>query len=215
VADDGDGIPAAMLPRIFEPFVTTKSPGQGTGLGLYLCHNIMHSFGGDITVDSGPAGTRFHLDFEASEAATAQVGETASPAVSSRLSILVIDDETSIREVLARVLEAHTVQLVDSGRSAIATLADATFDLILCDLMMPDQTGMDVHAWVAEHRPELLDRMVFLSGGAFTDAAARFLANPALRRISKPFVPDDVLRILPEFEPATTSRSAPEPTIPA
>ena len=104
--------------------------------------------------------------------------------------MLVVDDETALVRALRRTLAAEfEVTVADSGRggSAILAAADAEYDVILCDLMMPDLSGMDLHDELARTRPELARRMVFMTGGAFTPRARQFLATVGNRRIEKPF----------------------------
>jgi len=209
IADTGKGIEPDVLPHIFEPFVTTKKAGRGTGLGLYLCQNIMRSLGGEISVDSQPGnGTSFCLRFPRAEAASGKDTGPVPRIPSSRLSILLVDDEPAIRSLLSRVLGEHDVRVVDSGRAAIAAIDDQDYDLVLCDLMMPDLTGMDVYTHVCEHRPSLKDRMVFLSGGAFTEQSQEFLADPARRHVAKPFRVDEILQLVAEVSRRTMARTA-------
>lgn len=100
-----------------------------------------------------------------------------------------VDDEPSIRRALARLLgDVHEVVLATSGAEAQAILtADAAFDVILCDLMMPGMTGMDLHAWLQDHARALAPRVVFVTGGAFTPRATEYLEKAGNLRIEKPF----------------------------
>lgn len=108
--------------------------------------------------------------------------------VARRGAILVVDDEPSIGVVLRRVLRDHDVTFVTNADAALAlVLAGSVFDVIISDLMMPQKTGMDLHAELTRHSPKHVERMVFMSGGAFTPAAAEFLARVANERLQKPF----------------------------
>lgn len=115
--------------------------------------------------------------------------------------ILVIDDEPLIGTTLRILLDDHDVTIVTNGLDAKARFEEGeSFDVILCDLMMNDMTGMDLAAWVGEHRPELDERLVFMTGGAFTDAARFFLRGvPRDRQLEKPFAADEIRRLLDRF----------------
>ncbi len=194
VLDTGRGIPGENLSRIFEPFFTTKEPGvSGSGLGLAICKSLLSEFGGDLRVESAPGRTSFMVQLEVStqaaeiEAPVAAVPQPAPPVVRGR--ILIVDDEPLIRRALARVLErAHDVVAVESGEQARALLlTDPAFDVILCDLMMPDMTGMELHALLAKTAPLLAARVIFISGGAFTPPAAEYLSGVQNTLVEKPF----------------------------
>ena len=117
----------------------------------------------------------------------------------SQPRILIIDDEPMIGTTL-RVLLAddHEVRLAESGADARDILARESFDLVLCDLMMPGVSGMDLHEWLEARAPQAADRMVFMTGGVFTDAARDFLEKVPNRRIEKPFDTRDLLRLIDE-----------------
>ncbi len=124
------------------------------------------------------------------QAPDAHALETPAPREAVRRArILVIDDEPMVCRALQRVLSPpHDVQAQETGRGALAALfADGGYDLVLCDLMMPDLTGMDLHGQVAARAPALADRFVFLTGGAFTAAAQEFLQRVPNQRVEKPF----------------------------
>jgi len=193
VADTGHGIAPEHLGRIFEPFFSTKPIGAGSGLGLAISRNIVAEFGGDIRVESAVGqGTRFILRFPACAAPPGRApgAAAAGPAEAGvRGRVLVVDDEEHLRRILVRLLASHhEVVTVASGREARALLeADRAFDAILCDLMMPGMTGMDLHAWLVAEAPDLARRVVFMSGGAFTPRASGYLAGVANLQIEKPF----------------------------
>ena len=111
---------------------------------------------------------------------------------------MVIDDDPMILRSLKRVLNGHDLTLMPGGREALAHLAqDQSFDIILCDLMMPNVTGMDVYKTLSQESPELAKRIVFLSGGAVTPQAQRLLQEAPNRRYEKPLSPaelDEILR---------------------
>ena len=202
VHDTGPGIPKAILGRIFDPFFTTKSPGEGTGLGLSICHRIVTDFGGTITASSKPGdGTTFHVSLVAASLADIS-GSTPRPAPPSarRARLLVVDDEPLLRNVLRTVLEeSHDVVLAGEGAQALdLLLSDTKFDLVLCDLMMADVTGMDVYEAVRTQRPGLEKRLVFMTGGAFTARGREFLASVPNRCLEKPFDAGEVFAVVNE-----------------
>ncbi len=115
--------------------------------------------------------------------------------------VLVVDDEPLMGATLEVTLgDEYAVEVVSSVPQAEELLTrDARFDLILCDLMMPGRSGMDLHRWVEESRPELAGRMIFMSGGAYTAEAHEFLERAGRRRIDKPFDVDTLLDLMREI----------------
>jgi PAS domain S-box-containing protein len=194
VADNGPGIPDDVRSRIFDPFFTTKPVGLGIGLGLSICHGIVTSHGGTITVESAPGrGSTFRivLPAQAPEPARAErAGSAAAPTTArARRRVLVIDDEPALAAMIRRVLSKECqVDLAADAREGLERLDGAEdYDVVLCDLMMPDMTGMDLFAEVARRRPGLERRFIFMTGGAFTPRATEFLAQVSNRRLEKPF----------------------------
>ncbi|WP_394821203.1 ATP-binding protein [Pendulispora albinea] len=196
VSDTGSGIPRDTLGRIFDPFFTTKPMGVGTGLGLWICQGILTALGGEIAVDSEPGrGTTVTCTLPQRYVMTHQPLEKSDPPPSTRRGrILIVDDEPALGPSLAIALsDEHDVLFTRSGREALELLAkDDGFDVILCDLMMPDLTGMDVYEKLEETRKDLADRMIFVTGGSFTARSADFVASIAPRILEKPF---DVQRL--------------------
>jgi PAS domain S-box-containing protein len=190
VADTGVGIPPELLPRIFEPFFTTKPVGEGTGLGLSICHGIVAALGGEIRVASAVGlGTTFSVILPATDQAhPAPAGVASIKPASRRARILVVDDEPLIGALLGRILEAsHDVTVTHSSKDAAKLLDEGAFDIVFCDLMMPDVTGMALHQQVFDRDPTLAARMVFMTGGAFTAAGHEFLERVGAQRLDKPF----------------------------
>ncbi len=191
IADTGAGIAAEVLPRIFDVFFTTKPIGVGTGLGLAICHRILTAMDGRIEVQSRLGeGTTFRVALR-----RARSGRTIEmPAVSGVVpeagrtgTVLVIEDEPALGRVLQRLLAPHRVTVVTRASEALGRVAAGeSFDLILCDLMMPEMTGMDFHAELSRSFPAVAARVVFMSGGAFTPGAREFLETTPNRRIDKP-----------------------------
>ncbi len=198
IHDTGCGIPAENLDRIFEPFFTTKAVGEGTGLGLAICHGIVASFGGSLSVESTVGkGSVFRVTLPA-----AHSEERASPRLPQRTAsekrrgrVLVIDDEEDLTEVTREALvDHHDVMTTGDARQALEWIEGGDrFDLILCDMMMPQMTGMEFYSRLVSVAPRQAERVVFMTGGAFTPRAREFLARLPNLRIEKPF---DLERIL-------------------
>lgn len=194
VSDNGPGIPSDRREQIFAPFFTTKAVGQGTGLGLSICHSIVYSVGGTIEVESTEGvGATFRVILRTSDdAVPSSLPRTTTRRPDGKARILVVDDEPLILRSVARLLrEQHDVVTAEDGREALRKIIDdGPFDLILCDLMMPAMTGMDLFEEVRRRSPETADSFVFLTGGAFTDRARAFLASVTNPKLDKPIEPN-------------------------
>ncbi len=191
VRDSGMGIPQEIRERIFDPFFTTKPASEGTGLGLWICSGILTALGGEVRVDSEIGrGSTFRVTLPPAVMETP--GDLANPpapeAVAQGGKLLVIDDEPMILGALRRSLSGeYNVTCVGDGRKALDRLrAGERYELILCDLMMPEMTGMDLFAELERLAPEQAARMVFVSGGAFTPRAREFLERVPNARVEKP-----------------------------
>ncbi len=187
VSDTGMGIPPENLTRVFDPFFTTK--GDGTGLGLSISHGAIRSLGGDIKVTSAPGhGTTFQVTLPPAKSWRG-AGPVSSHDVraAARRRVLVVDDERLVGEAIARALsEENDVVVVTEAKQALEHVAKGErYDVILCDLMMPIMTGMDLYAEIVRMAPKLVGRLVFMTGGAFTPRARAFLesvVNPCLEK---------------------------------
>jgi len=191
IRDSGCGIPPENLHRIFDAFFTTKPIGVGTGLGLSICHQIVTSLGGRIEVESQVGvGSVFRVVLPAARRDREDGASPVprAPVASRRFRILVLDDEVEVGEAVRRILgKEHEVDLATRGSVALELIAQRSYDLVLCDLLMPEMTGMEFYERVAEQRPELLGRIVVMTGGAFSPGARSFLDRIANVRIEKPF----------------------------
>ncbi|HET6585166.1 MAG TPA: response regulator [Nannocystaceae bacterium] len=193
VHDTGAGIPADVLPQIFDPFFTTKPIGVGTGLGLAICHRIVTSLGGEITVQSERGvGSVFSVSLPVAaeptiDATPAAVAPQSTSAPRGR--ILAIDDDVMVSGALQRLFGgAHEVSAANSAREALERFAAGErFDLILCDILMPEYTGIELFDRLSDELPEQAARMVFMTGGAFTPEARAFIERVPERVIEKPF----------------------------
>ena len=192
VHDTGAGIAREAMSRIFDPFFTTKAVGAGTGLGLSICHGIVVALGGEIRVESEVGkGSTFRVLLPAAKlevTAESKASRSLRPKPERLARVLVVDDDTMVASTLHRVLREHDVVVATSGRDALEHLARGPkFDVILCDLMMPEMTGMALHAQLSRTMPDQAERMVFITGGAFTTSARSFLDEVPNERLEKPF----------------------------
>lgn len=193
VGDTGAGIPPEIIGRIFDAFFTTKSVGVGTGLGLAICHRIVTDMGGGLTVESELGkGTMFRVSLPvATHTREHEVVAPVEPVLVAgrRGRILVVDDEEMVVRSVQRILsKEHDVVATVSASKALALCAGGErFDLILCDLMMPDMTGMDLHRELSLVAPDQANRMIFVTGGAFTVKARAFLSETPKEHLEKPF----------------------------
>lgn len=197
IEDNGMGIPEENLERIFHPFFTTKPVGVGTGLGLSICHGLVYSMRGTLTVRSqANKGSCFRVSMiRSDEAPPRSARRTPSTSPLGRARVLIVDDEPLILRSVSRLLQdQHDVVLAANGKEALARIRnDGPFDLVVCDLMMPAMTGMELHTEIARTDPDVASRFVFLTGGAFTEEARRFLASVDNPTLDKP-VQSNLLR---------------------
>lgn len=194
--DTGCGIPSEDLPRIFESFFTTKPVGMGTGLGLAISLSIVESIGGSIVVESKVGeGSTFRVVLPASTAVPKPSEPPLGVEPTGRARVLIVDDEPGLRRALRRILKDNNeVVEAGGGEEALARVRSGErFDVIICDLMMPQMTGMELYAEVARMAPTEADRFIFVTGGAFTIEAKHFLDECPNPVIEKPFDPARVL----------------------
>lgn len=197
IRDSGCGIGPDTLRRIFDPFFTTKPVGTGTGLGLSISRGIINALNGQIEVESHVGqGSVFRVKLPPTKNTTATL---SSPAVNlqrlmSRRKVLVVDDEPLILKLIQRALsEDYDVVAKESSLEAFVYLKEQSdFDIILCDLMMPEMTGMEFFERVSDILPDLSEKFVFMTGGAFTPTAMEFLNTNLNKHLDKPFSSGDL-----------------------
>ncbi|GEM_PF-1244016 len=192
IADTGTGISPVHLGRIFDPFFTTKVAGEGTGIGLAISQTIVAELGGEITVESEVGkGTRFFVRLRraevGSDSAASTSDGTSETQGDARARILVVDDEPLIREMVADALARHEVETVARGLLALERIVDEDWDLILCDVIIPELTGIELWHRLRELRPDALDKLVFMTGGDFPGGGGKFPEGAKIRRLEKPF----------------------------
>src|SRR5262249_9155375 len=155
--DNGPGIAAEVLPHVFEPFFTTKSRTSGSGLGLSICRDIVTRLGGDIrAISELGAGTTMRVALPRASENSASAIVTPLPSIApGRRRILVIDDEPLIVSTVSDILkDKHDVVGETNPELGLGRiLSDTEFDLVMCDLMMPGMSGMELYAKVARERP--------------------------------------------------------------
>jgi CheY-like chemotaxis protein len=204
VSDTGAGIPPELIPRIFDPFVTSKARSEGTGLGLSIAHSIVTAMGGSISVESAVGrGTTFTLRFPVADVPMQTTGEIVPHADprQRRTRVLLVDDEPAIRRVITQALAPyHDVTAAASGLEALALLerGDA-FDAMLCDLTMPGMGGVELYDHVARRWPGLALRTGILSGGVFSERAKEFVETSGLRCLEKPCTGADLRALVDEL----------------
>jgi signal transduction histidine kinase/ActR/RegA family two-component response regulator len=256
VRDTGVGIPADILPRVTEPFFTTKAVGVGTGLGLAVCKTIVERYRGTLAIDSEVGqGTVVRVLLPAADASATASAETtlemvAKPAadttaettletpaeataetaaragapdepqaarrrnvtveVASALRILVVDDDEALVRSLRRALRAHRLVCVGSGREALARLQDdPSFDAVLCDLVMPGMTGIELYEQLEALGLAVRERMLFFTGDASAPRARAFLSRVPNRAVEKPLAPERLEAAIAAI--AATADRVPEP----
>lgn len=196
VRDSGPGLSASALAQIFDPF-TRRGPETGTGLGLAVAHGVVTALGGHIEVESMEGrGTTFRILLPPAPPAAAQAPAplgSAAPAAarSERPHVLVIDDDPLVARSIVRTLGPdHQVESVNAAAEALARLeAGQRYDAILCDLMMPEMSGMELFERLSRSVPDQAHRIVFVTGGAFTERALEFLVKTTNPCVEKPFNP--------------------------
>lgn len=203
VEDTGPGIPPARMHEIFNPFFTTKPTGKGTGLGLSISVGIISEHGGRIWAENCGTGARFVLELPrlaGDDRVSLSLVPNAQPQRPEALRILVADDEEALRVALERFLssEGHEVVAVGSGSEAIwRAEGEEEFDVILLDLRMPDVSGQLVfERWQLE-RPELSERVVFITGDIVSTDLQSFLRRAGRPFIAKPFEFSAIIDVLP------------------
>jgi signal transduction histidine kinase len=201
VVDTGPGIPAAFQEPIFEPFFTTKPVGIGTGLGLSLCRGIIEGHGGTISVQSQSGhGASFLIEMPVGRAPTllSAAPIPTEPPPEQGKTILIVDDETGIRHALAYLLrrDGYQVDTAGNGRLALVKLQEKPFDLILCDLRMPELDGPALYQELAKHQPHLLRQFIFLTGDTLSAETSAFLEQTGAPRLTKPFTTAEARRVV-------------------
>lgn len=201
IEDNGSGMDAATLGRVFDPFFTTRTNSGGTGLGLSISHGLVTQLGGEIVLESVLGrGTVARVSLKPASSTESTFAGQRAPVgdAPARMRVLIVDDEPSLVTTLRMLIgEEHDVTTANSGDAACSILLSGrSFDVVLCDMMMPGVSGMDVYERVVNVYPEFNGRFVFMTGGACTDKAAAFLAQHPKAVLEKPFTSSTLRRVI-------------------
>jgi len=213
VSDVGEGMDAETRAQIFEPFFTTKAPGKGTGLGLSTVYGIVRQSHGTVTVESERGhGTTFRIYLPWQDGAP-EVVEVAVPALEPArvpASVLVVEDEEIVRDLVVEVLrgEGYRVAGADRGSEALRLVREdfRDVDLLISDLVMPEMNGSEVARRVRELAP--LARVLFVSGYSESDIADQGLGELKFEVLQKPFTPEVLVRKVREILDSSSSSSS-------
>ncbi|HUJ82680.1 MAG TPA: PAS domain S-box protein, partial [Candidatus Acidoferrales bacterium] len=215
VKDTGEGMDTETQARIFEPFFTTKEKGRGTGLGLATVYGIVKQSGGFIIVDSAPGRGATFTIYLPRVAAPETVATTAQPSMTTRHgaeTILVVDDETGIRDLAAEYLAGcgYTVLTAAGGIEARDLLAkyDGPVHVLLTDTVMPRMNGHELVQTIVALRPEI--KVIYMSGYLEFNASAHLQSGDGALYIQKPFGLDalgKIVRAALESVPVTANRN--------
>jgi PAS domain S-box-containing protein len=203
VTDTGVGMGPDVLAHMFEPFFTTKSKGHGTGLGLATVYGIVKQSGGSIDVESEPgAGTTFRIYFPvSSEVPTVMPGKTVAPDLRGSETVLVVEDEPTLRGLDQNILEQYGYRVLVAAdvAEALKTCArhDQHIDVVVSDVVLSDGSGRTIGDWVLQHRAGT--RVIYMSG--YTDDAIvrHGILNPDTMFLQKPFTPAELVRKVREI----------------
>ena len=204
ISDNGPEIPDHEREIMFDPFFTASRHGKSSGLGLSVCQNIIVSLGGVIEVRSEEGqGTLFVVSLPAEDLKAGEQARKLSAAAPPRTKayVVVVDDDPEIGSTIRSILgQENEILYFSNGRDAMKHFRRRpAVDIIFCDLMMPEMSGMEVFAALEAEAPDMARRMVFLSGGLTTPLAEKFLKSVSNRRCGKPIGAAAVKQIVKEI----------------
>ena len=202
VHDDGCGIPAELLARVFEPGFSTKPAGEATGLGLPMAADVARAHGGTIEIESVVgAGTTVRLRLPSARAARTPAPPRMSSTPPARPRVLLVDDEPALLRALGRVLgrEMDVTTADASAAISLLTASEATFDLVITDFVMPGIGGEELYRIVCGARPDLAGRIVLCSGAHHDHHLQRLADEEHLLVLAKPFGIAEVRRAMVEL----------------
>ena len=225
VEDNGPGIPPGAIQHIFRPFYTTKQRGQGTGLGLKICSDVVAAHGGHIEVHDragGGASFRVLLTRVREDSGLIPLSPMRAPKQKTfdtrPRQVFVVDDDPVFARSVRRALKPHVVRTAAAASEAEVALLDRNYtpDLVLCDVFLPGRNGDTLHARVAARRPDLATRFVFVTGGALGRAEAEYLKNCDCPTLFKPVELKTIRDLLevdaPESSPSASVRTLNPPS---
>lgn len=199
VKDTGSGMTPTVMERIFEPYFTTKSPGEGTGMGLSVVHGIIKSHGGEIRVFSKPAeGTTFHVYFPAAEDVKEPIIKKDRPVLGGSERILFVDDDNNLAEMGKLILEklGYNVTVRTSSIEALEVFRKTPnkFDLVITDQTMPNKTGTQLTRELLRIRPDI--PVILSTGFSETVNKENFKALGIRAFVMKPIAKNDIAKII-------------------
>jgi PAS domain S-box-containing protein len=192
-SDDGPGMTEDVKNKLFQPFFTTKDPGEGTGLGLSLSYSIILEHNGTITVESEFGhGATFIIDLPIAPGSPEQPAKEIIEKPVKALKqarVLVIDDEPAIRSLIRAILSetGHTIEESGMANDALEKLNQGGFDVILMDVRMPGMNGMELYGSISNRWPDMSHRIIFITGDTSDTTIKQFLNTNRISYIAKPF----------------------------
>src|SRR6266540_1405146 len=197
VEDNGQGMEPEVLRRVFEPFFTTKPFGSGTGLGLAVSRGLVMSLNGDLRLEStAGVGTRAFVDLAPAARPTPVPARREARRAVEQGRILIVDDEAAVLTSIRRLLEPqYRIALATGVDEGLSHLDQATFDLVLCDVMMPGGGAERLYRTLLGRAPAVARRVVFFTGGAVTDEAREFLGSQPQPVLFKPLDLEQFARV--------------------
>ena len=213
----GRCVDEGVLKGLFDPFVAGSQLGGSGGMELAVCNTIVKTFGGAISVERDREETVFRVTLPCADEPQIQVTPESRPPSPTPpltdLRVLIIDDEMLVARALRRILRWRCgighVEIATHGEDGINRLLGDNYDLVFCDLLMPDVTGMDVHERVVRDRPGAVGRFVFMSGSPFTPRARSFVDALRTPYIPKPFDEEEVDLLVRQVGSSPNTTAAP------
>jgi PAS domain S-box-containing protein len=199
-SDNGLGIPSHVMPHIFEPFYTTKT-GNGMGLGLPICQQILEKHNGRIWAEENlKSGATLVLELPVVENCSHEDCGSADCSGGCLPHILVVDDEPEVAHYVGEFLEQEgfKVTTTTGARKALTLIERTKVDLIISDLSMPRMNGRQFWQRVCESKPDLAHRIIFSTGDSSGKRSLAFLRSSGCAWIAKPFEPEELLRLVGE-----------------
>lgn len=193
VSDNGRGIAPDVINRVFDPFFTTKQVGEGTGLGLSMAYGIVRQHDGEITVESPPGrGATFHVDIpirrDESGHSADDPTDVADAAEVTSGRVLAVDDEPHTRELIRAALSRHgyRVDVARNSHEALVLMEETPYQCLILDLRMPGMNGEDLFGIIRRDRPDLAERVVFMTGDTMSPRTRDFLTGTGRSWLNKP-----------------------------
>ena len=211
IVDDGPGIAAGDLTRVFEPFYTTKEVGQGTGLGLSVSYGIVQEHGGRLMAESRPGVTTFtvELPVRSARSRSAVVMETRKPLTGEGRLALVVEDEPAVLDLIVQLLteSGWSVDVAAGGKTGIERVQSRRYDLVISDVRMPEGGGDEFYRKAVAYDAALSRRFLFITGDTANPAAWEFLKGAKVSVLEKPFSADAFLDAVRAIAMLTASPS--------